>query len=98
MSKLASWMKELKDKSQKKEATARAAQEKKDALIEEVRQHFGYVVNIKDPKFQEMMVQKEKEAKKAEKDAKKKVRTEKNLMKSIAFAEKVSVEKETKSE
>jgi hypothetical protein len=98
MGKLGSWMKELKDKNQKKEATARVAQEKKDALIEEVRQHFGYVVSVKDPKFQEMMEQKEKEAKKAEKDMKKKVRVERNAIKSIAFAEQISAEKETKSE
>lgn len=97
MGKLASWMKELKDKNQKKEATARAAQEKKDALIEEVRQHFGYVVNMKDPKFQEMIVQKEKEAKKAEKELKKKVRTERNAVKAIAMADKIA-ENESKPE
>jgi hypothetical protein len=56
------------------------------------------VVSVKDPKFQEMMEQKEKEAKKAEKDMKKKVRVERNAIKSIAFAEQISAEKETKSE
>jgi hypothetical protein len=40
------------------------------------------------------MEQKEKEAKKAEKEMKKKVRIEKNTSKAIAFAEKVSAEKE----
>ncbi|KAI9562729.1 hypothetical protein GHT06_010183 [Daphnia sinensis] len=96
MGKLASWMKELKDRQEKKEAIARAAQEKKDILIEEVRQHFGYVVSMKDPKFQEMLEQKEKEAKKAEKEMKKKVRSEKATSKAIAQAEAVSTGKEIK--
>lgn len=69
-------MKELKDRQEKKLAMAKAAQEKKDRLVEEVRQHFGYTVSTKDPRFQEMLVQKEKETKKAEKEAKKKLRVE----------------------
>lgn len=98
MGKLASWMKELKDRQQKKEAVARVAQEKKDNLIEEVRQHFGYLVSMKDPKFQEMLELKEKEAKKAEKEIKKKVRVEKNTSKAIAQAEAVSKAEEIKVE
>lgn len=83
-------MKELKDRQEKKLAVARAAQEKKDRLIEEVRQHFGYVVSMKDPKFQEMLEQKEKEAKKAEKELKKKTRFDKASTKAMAEAEAVS--------
>lgn len=98
MGKLALWMKELKDRQEKKEAVVRAAQEKKDILIEEVRQHFGYVVSMKDPKFQEMLEQKEKEAKKAGKEMKKKVRVEKATSKALAQAEAVSTEKEIKME
>ncbi|KZS12579.1 CR6-interacting factor [Daphnia magna] len=98
MGKLALWMKELKDRQEKKEAVVRAAQEKKDILIEEVRQHFGYVVSMKDPKFQEMMEQKEKEAKKAGKEMKKKVRVEKATSKALAQAEAVSTGKEIKME
>ncbi len=70
-------MKELKNRNEKKLAAVREAQEKKDRLVEEVRQHFGYVVSIKDPKFQEMLEKKEKEAKKADKEAKRQVRIEK---------------------
>lgn len=88
MGKLAGWMKELKDRKMKKEAVARAAQEKKDKLIEEVRQHFGYVVSMKDPKFQEMLEKKEKETKKAEKELKKKVKQDETTMKILAEANK----------
>lgn len=70
-------MKELKNRTEKKAALVKEAQEKKDRLVEEVRQHFGYAVSIKDPKFQEMYEKKEKEAKKAEKEAKRQVRVEK---------------------
>ena len=80
-------MKELRDRNNKKAAAVRAAQEKKDRLIEEVRQHFGYVVSMKDPKFQEMLELKEKEAKKAEKEQKKKVKFEKSSSKAAAMAQ-----------
>lgn len=82
-------MKELEDRKQRKLAVVREAQEKKDRLIEEVRQHFGYVVNMKDPKFQEMLELKEKELKKAEKDKKKKERYEKVSEKAKLFVEKL---------
>lgn len=75
--KLDGWMKELKARQQKKLNAAKEAQEKKDMLIEEVRQHFGYSVSMKDPRFQEMLEQKEKEIKKAEREAKKVKRAEK---------------------
>lgn len=87
MKKLGSWMKELQDRNNKKEAAIRAAQEKKDRLIEEVRQHFGYVVSMKDPRFQEMLDLKEKEARKAEKESKKKAKFEKASVKAAALAE-----------
>ena len=76
-------MKELQNRNQKKLDTVRQAQEKKDRLIEEVRQQIGYSVSIKDPRFVEMLEQKEKEVKKSEKEAKKKIRTEK-AMKSLS--------------
>ncbi len=97
MGKLAGWMKELKDRQEKKNAAARIAQEKKDRLIEEVRQHFGYVVSMKDPKFQEMLELKEREARKAEKEQKKKTRFEKASEKAAATAESLA-KNEVKSE
>lgn len=70
-------------------ADAKLAQEKKDALIEEVRQHFGYLVSMKDPKFQEMLELKEKEMKKASKEAKRKTKQEKELNRIIETAAKI---------
>jgi len=87
--KLDSWLKELKARQNKKLADAKLAQEKKDALIEEVRQHFGYLVSVKDPKFQEMLELKEKEMKKANKEAKKKSKQEKDLNRLIETATKI---------
>lgn len=87
--KLDSWLKELKARQNKKLADAKLAQEKKDALIEEVRQHFGYLVSVKDPKFQEMLELKEKEMKKANKEAKKKSKQEKDLNRLIETSTKI---------
>jgi len=87
VSKLGGWIKELKARQNKKLHDAKAAQEKKDALIEEVRQHFGYLVSVKDPKFQEMLELKEKEMKKASKEAKKKTIQEKKITKIVKSAE-----------
>jgi len=87
--KLDSWLKELKARQNKKLADAKLAQEKKDALIEEVRQHFGYLVSVKDLKFQEMLELKEKEMKKANKEAKKKSKQEKDLNRLIETATKI---------
>jgi hypothetical protein len=39
--------------------------------MEEVRRHFGYTVDPKDERFQEMLAKKEKEQKKAMKEARK---------------------------
>lgn len=86
--KLEGWKKELRTRKEKKLAETRTAQEKKDNLIEEVRQHFGYQVSLKDPKFQEMYDKLEKEAKKAEKEAKKKTRFEKATSKFISEQQK----------
>jgi len=87
--KLDGWIKELKARQNKKLADAKLAQEKKDALIEEVRQHFGYLVSMKDPKFQEMLELKEKEMKKASKEAKRKTKQEKELNRIIETAAKI---------
>lgn len=70
------WKMELEAKTAKKLALANAEKEKKEKLIEEVRRHFGYKVNPRDERFQEMLLQKEKEEKKKAKELKKKQREE----------------------
>lgn len=46
-------------------------QEKKERLIEEVRQIFGFRIDPRDERFKEALLQKEREEKKASKAAKK---------------------------
>lgn len=81
LAKLESWKKELRDKVAKKEAEALLVKEKKDKLIEEVRRHFGYKVDPRDDRFKEMLAQKQKEQKKAEKQARTEDREKKAISK-----------------
>lgn len=48
-----------------------AQQDKKERLVEEVRRHFGFKLDSRDERFQEMLVKREKEQKKQEKLARK---------------------------
>ncbi|XP_067010299.1 large ribosomal subunit protein mL64 [Anabrus simplex] len=81
MEKLEQWKREVNDRIRKKEAEARAAKEKKDRLVEEVRQHFGYKVDPRDERFKELLEKKEKEEKKLAKEAKRKDKEAKALAK-----------------
>ncbi|XP_050679927.1 growth arrest and DNA damage-inducible proteins-interacting protein 1 [Leptidea sinapis] len=65
--KLDQWKKELNAKIAKKAAEVEAVKQKKERLIEEVRRHFGFKLDPKDERFQEMLAKKEKEQKKKEK-------------------------------
>ncbi|XP_050296552.1 growth arrest and DNA damage-inducible proteins-interacting protein 1 [Anthonomus grandis grandis] len=77
MLKLEQWKKELHAKIEKRSAEATAARERRERLIEEVRRHFGYNVDPKDARFQELLEKREKEEKKAMKQARKKAHDEK---------------------
>ncbi|KAF5298591.1 hypothetical protein FQR65_LT09686 [Abscondita terminalis] len=77
--KLDQWKEDLRKKIEKKEATVSAAKAQRDRLVEEVRRHFGYTVDPRDEKFKELLEKKEKEQKKAMKQARKKVQEEKML-------------------
>ncbi|GBP07550.1 Growth arrest and DNA damage-inducible proteins-interacting protein 1 [Eumeta japonica] len=77
--KLEQWKKELNDKINKKCEETRAAKEKKERLVEEVRRHFGFKLDPRDERFQEMLAKREKEQKKLEKQARKEAR-EKQLI------------------
>lgn len=74
MGKLNKWMDDLNNRIAKKEQEALAAKEKRDRLMEEVRQHFGFKIDMRDPRFKEMIEKKELEEKKAKKAEKKKQR------------------------
>lgn len=79
MRKLNSWLKEVRDKAEKKTLEAQLVKEKKERLIEEVKKHFGYKIDPKDDRFKEMLAKREKEEKKKSRDEKKKLREEKLL-------------------
>lgn len=67
LAKLGQWTNELNARVAKKEADARAAKEKRERLIEDVRRQFGFRLDHRDPRFQELLDQKEAEEKKANK-------------------------------
>jgi len=81
------WRKAFQDKILKKEAEILAAKERKEAMLEEVREHFGFKIDTKDERFQEMLAQKEKEDKKRKKEERKKKKAEKMLARMAATIE-----------
>lgn len=81
LDKLDQWTVELNAKIAKKEMDARAAKERKDRLVEEVRRQFGFKVDARDERFKELLAQKEKEDKKKQKEAKKKQKDDRMLAK-----------------
>lgn len=84
LAKLDAWKKELTEKVAKREAEARAAKEKKERLVEEVRRHFGFTIDPRDDRFKEMLALKEKEDKKKTKELKKQAREEKIMAKLLS--------------
>ncbi|XP_076341099.1 large ribosomal subunit protein mL64-like [Tachypleus tridentatus] len=81
IAKLDALKKEFYEQQAKKIADAKVQKEKKERMIEEVRQFLGYNIDPKDPKFKEMLEKKEKEEKRAEKEARKKEKQDKILAK-----------------
>lgn len=74
--KLDKWMEDLNARIAKKEEEARMAKEKRERLLEEIRQEFGFKIDFRDPRFKALMEKKELEQKKAKKMEKKKKREE----------------------
>lgn len=72
MGKLEQWKHDLRERVAKREADAQAAIDKKARLIDEIRRQFGFKMDARDPRFKELLAQKEEDAKKAAKEAKKK--------------------------
>lgn len=79
LAKLDTWIKELNERTAKKEADAKAAKARKERLIEEVRRQFGFKLDPRDERFQELLAQKEKEDKKKLKEERRKIKEEKML-------------------
>lgn len=81
LNKLEDWKRQVQERAAKKLADMEAAKAKKDALIEEVRRHFGYKIDPRDEKFKELLLQKEKDYKKKLKEQKAKAKQERLLEK-----------------
>lgn len=81
LGKLDQWTAELNARVAKRESDARAARDRKDRLVEEVRRQFGFKVDARDERFKELLAQKEKEDKKRQKEVKKKLKDERMLAK-----------------
>ncbi|CAH1408186.1 unnamed protein product [Nezara viridula] len=79
LQKLEGWKREIAARVEKKLADLAKAKAKKDALIEEVKRHFGYKIDPKDEKFKEMLVIKEREQKKRLKEERSKAKQERYL-------------------
>lgn len=71
VAKLEDWKQEVRDRVAKQEKIAREAKEKKERVMEEVRQMFGFRIDPKDERFKEALEKKEMEEKRAAKAAKK---------------------------
>merc|ERR1712106_1016718 len=71
VSKLEIWKKDVRDRVKTKEKAALESKEKKERLIEEVRQIFGFRIDPKDERFKQALEKKELEERKALKQARK---------------------------
>lgn len=76
LTKLNKWMDDLNARVAKKEAEVRLAKEKREKLMEDIRQELGFRIDQRDPRFKELIEKKELEAKKEKKADKKKKREE----------------------
>lgn len=70
--KLDKWIQDMNARMAQKTQLALEAKEKRERIMEEVRQHFGFKIDFRDPRFQALIEEKEKEQKKAKKQERKK--------------------------
>jgi len=79
MAKMPQFVKEYHDKLDKVAEKERLQEAKKRELLEEARDYFGYSIDPRDPRFEEMKLQKEEEAKKLAKKKKKELKEARTL-------------------
>jgi len=82
---------ELLKKKEAKDKEFELAQERREQLIEEVRRHFGYKVDPREERFQELLEKKEKEQRKAMKETRKQEREQKMMTLLLGKQKKKSV-------
>ncbi|CRK87118.1 CLUMA_CG000821, isoform A [Clunio marinus] len=94
LEKLEMWKTDIVKRKEKRENDARVAKERKDRLIEEVRRHFGYTIDIRDERFKQMLEEKQKQQRKAMKESKRQEKESKLLekLKSVKAEDKLSTE------
>lgn len=90
MANLEKWKKDIIDKKRKKEQELKAAKQKHDQMIEEVKEYLGYRVDPKDARFKEILEKKELEEKKRAKEAKKKEKQARAIARLRQMAEQVA--------
>ncbi|KAK2703134.1 golgin subfamily A member 6-like protein 22 [Artemia franciscana] len=83
------------DRLRKKNEQQRIAREEKEKLMTEVREHFGYSIDIRSPEAKAMLEEKAKEQKKLVKEAKKKAKFEKAVALSTLKASQQQQESES---
>jgi len=71
MSQMPKWIEEFKKKQQTIETAAKEKAAKKEALLEEARDYFGYNIQANDPKFKQMLEERELQEKTEKKKRKK---------------------------
>ena len=76
MKKMPEFIKDHKTKLLKKAQKESEMQKKKQVLLDEAREYFGYNISPFDPRFEQMKLQKEEEEKKGKKLLKKKQKIE----------------------
>jgi len=74
MARMPQFIKEHRAKLEKIAEQERLQEAKKHELLEEARDYFGYSIDPRDPRFEEMKLQKEEEEKKLKKKKKKEAR------------------------
>lgn len=77
MSQMPKWIAEYKKKQLDNQREAKERQTKKEALLEEARDYFGYKIQANDPKFQQMVAEKEEKERAATKKRKKEEKAKK---------------------
>lgn len=75
------WRAELQRKIDQKEAAENAARKKKEKMMEEIRQQFGFHLDPRSPKFKELMGKKQEEERKQKKAMKKEEKAAREMKK-----------------
>ncbi|CAL8083412.1 unnamed protein product [Orchesella dallaii] len=98
---------DLRKRQEAKEKESNEAKARREKLVEEVRRHFGYTVDPRDERFQELLAKKEKEDRKKQKEARK-LEKEKRMLEKLQgksapekksnIPEEAGVEKEKENE